>query len=284
MTETAQLGDDVAKAPRADQRALVTGGSTLEGRVALVTGGSKGIGRAISRSLAEAGASVAVNYAGDTEAAKRTVAEIENSGGRAMTARADKAHADEVRRMFAEVNDAFGVVDIVVDNAAVYSFQPFEDITEAEFHRQFDTNVLGSILVVQEYLRQVSPEGGSIIIISTAGITTNSPGLGLYTSTKSAQTTLTKVLANEVAARKIRVNAIAPGATNTEGARALNLIGSEMLDRFIAATPLGRLAGTPEDIGPVVVFLASDDAKWITGDVICTPQAGSAPTCSARNS
>jgi hypothetical protein len=141
MTETAQL-DDVACAPLAGRRALVTGGSTLEGRVALVTGGSKGIGRAISRSLAEAGASVVVNYAGDAEAAKRTVAEIENSGGRAMTAHADKAHADEVRRMFADVNDAFGVVDIVVDNAAVYSFQPFEDITEAEFHRQFDTTDL----------------------------------------------------------------------------------------------------------------------------------------------
>ncbi len=240
--------------------------NTLEGRVALVTGGSKGIGRAISRSLAEAGASVAVNYAGDAEAAKRTVVEIEDSGGRAMTARADKAHAEEVRRMFAEVNEAFGVVDIVVDNAAVYSFQPFEDITETEFRRQFDTNVLGSILV-QEYLRQVSPDGGSIIIISTAGITTNNPGSALYTSTKSAQTTLTKVLANEVSARKIRVNAIAPGATDTEGARALNLIGGDMLDRSIAATPLGRL-GTPEDIGPVAVFLASDDAKWITGDII----------------
>jgi 3-oxoacyl-[acyl-carrier protein] reductase len=265
MTETA-LGDDVAKAPLADRR-LATRGSTLEGRVALVTGGSKGIGRAISRSLAEAGASVAVNYAGDAEAAQRTVDEIQNSGGRAMKARADKAHADEVRRMFGDVNDAFGVVDIVVDNAGVYSFQPFEDITEAEFHRQFDTNVLGSILVVQEYLRQVSPDGGSIIIISTAGITSNRPGSALYTSTKSAQTTLTKVLANEVAARKIRVNAIAPGATDTEGARALNLIGSDMLDRLIAGTPLGRL-GTPEDIGPVVVFLASDDAKWITGDVI----------------
>jgi 3-oxoacyl-[acyl-carrier protein] reductase len=114
--------------------------NTLEGRVALVTGGSKGIGRAISRSLAEAGASIAVNYAGDAEAAKRTVAEIGDSGGRAMPARADKAHAEDVRRMFAEVNEAFGVVDIVVDNAAVYSFQPFEDITETEFRRQSDTN------------------------------------------------------------------------------------------------------------------------------------------------
>jgi len=177
--------------------------NTLEGRVALVTGGSKGIGRAISRSLAEAGASVAVKYAGDAEAAKRTVAEIEDSGGRAMPARADKAHAEDIRRMFAEVNEAFGVVDIVVDNAAVYSFQPFEDITETEFRRQSDTNVLGSILVIQQHLRQVSPHGGSIIIISTAGITTNNPGSALYTSTKSAQTTLARVLANEVAARKI---------------------------------------------------------------------------------
>jgi 3-oxoacyl-[acyl-carrier protein] reductase len=239
----------------------------LEGRVALVTGGSKGIGRAISRSLAEAGAMVAVNYAGDAEAAKRTVAEIEDSGGRAMTARADKSQAGEVRRMFAEVNEAFGVVDIVVDNAAVYSFQPFEDITETEFHRQFDINVLGSILVIQEYLGQVSPGGGSIIIISTAGISTNNPGSALYTSTKSAQTALTRVLASEVAARKIRVNAIAPGATDTEGARALGLIGGDMIGRVVAATPLGRL-GTPEDIGPIAVFLASDDAKWITGDVI----------------
>jgi 3-oxoacyl-[acyl-carrier protein] reductase len=241
--------------------------STLEGRIALVTGGSKGIGRAISKSLAEAGASVAVNYAGDAEAAKRTVAEIEESGGRAVAARANKSRAEEVRRMFAEVNEAFGVVDTVVDNAAVYSFQAFEDITEAEFRRQFHTNVLGSILVVQEYLRQVGPDGGSIITIVTAGITANNPGSALYTSTKSAQTTLTKVLANEVAARKIRVNAIAPGATDTEGARAQNLIRGDMVARLVAATPLGRL-GTPDDIGPIAVFLASDDAKWITGDVI----------------
>jgi NAD(P)-dependent dehydrogenase (short-subunit alcohol dehydrogenase family) len=241
--------------------------NTLEGRVALVTGGSKGIGRAISRSLAQAGASVAVNYAGDAEAAKQTVAEIEDSGGRAMTVRADKSHAEGVRRMFADVNEAFGAVDVVVDNAAVYSFQPFEDITETEFRRQFDTNVLGSILVIQEYLRQVSPGGGSIIIISTAGISTNSPGSALYTSTKAAQTTLTRVLASELAARKIRVNAIAPGATDTEGTRALNLTGGDMLGQIVAATPLGRL-GTPEDIGPIAAFLASDDAQWITGDVI----------------
>ncbi|HYZ55169.1 MAG TPA: glucose 1-dehydrogenase [Streptosporangiaceae bacterium] len=241
--------------------------NTLEGRVALVTGGSKGIGRAISRSLAEAGASVAVNYASDEEAAKRTVAEIQDSGGRAMTARADKSHAEEVRRMFAEVNEAFGVVDIVVDNAAVYTFQPFEDITETEFRRQFDINVLGSILVAQEYLRQVSPDGGSIISILTAGISTNYPRSALYTSTKSALMTLTRVLAKEVADRKIRVNAIAPGATDTEGARAVRQSGGSVDARLVAAIPLGR-RGTPEDIAPVAVFLASDDAKWITGDVI----------------
>ena len=241
--------------------------STLNGRVALVTGGTKGIGKAISTALASAGAAVGVNYVSDAGTAQLVVAEIEDAGGRAVAVQADKSRRADVERMFAEIGSALGPVDVLVNNAAVFSFQPVEDITEQEFHRQYSTNVLGPILTTQEFIRQVPAVGGSIINISTAGTAVNTPGSALYTSTKGALMVLTRVLANELAARGIRVNAIAPGATDTDGARALGLIGGDMVDRIVATTPLGRL-GHPDDIGPIAAFLASEDARWVTGDVI----------------
>jgi 3-oxoacyl-[acyl-carrier protein] reductase len=241
--------------------------SKLQGRVALVTGGAKGIGRAISVALASAGAAVGVNYATDSGAAERAVAEIADAGGRAIAVQGDQSRAADVERVFAEVADAFGPVDVLVNNAAVFSYQPVEDITEAEFRRQYDTNVLGPILTIQAFIKQVSPNGGSIINISSAGTAVRNPGSALYTSTKGALVILTQILAKELGGRHIRVNAIAPGATDTEGARALGVIDSERADRLMAATPFARL-GRPDDISPVAVFLASDDAYWITGDVI----------------
>ncbi|WP_413103024.1 SDR family NAD(P)-dependent oxidoreductase [Streptomyces sp. Inha503] len=239
----------------------------LNGRVALVTGGGKGIGRGISAALAAAGAAVAINYATDRRAAERTVADIVGSGGSAVAVAGDVGNPDDVERMFEQTGAALGPVDTLVNNAAFYSFQSFQDVTPSDFDRHYRTNVLGVFLTCQTFVKQVPGAGGSIVNISTSDISSNNPGSALYTSTKGALTTLTRVLANELGPRNIRVNAVAPGATDTEGARALGLINDENVARVAAATPLGRL-GQPDDIGPVVALLASQDAAWITGDVV----------------
>ncbi|MEV6603918.1 SDR family oxidoreductase [Kutzneria sp. NPDC051319] len=230
---------------------------SLHGRTVLITGGSKGIGRGIATAMAAAGARVVVNYGRDRPAADNVV---EALGGAAVAIRADVSKAADVRRLFAEA----GPVDVLVNNAAAFSFQPVEDVTEREFRRQYDTNVLGPLLTTQEFLKQAPETGGSIINVTTAGVSTNSPGGALYTSTKAALTTLTRIAAKEFGARGIRVNAIAPGATDTEGARGLGVLDAPGL---AARIPLGRV-GRPEDIAPVAVFLASDDARWITGEVV----------------
>jgi 3-oxoacyl-[acyl-carrier protein] reductase len=231
--------------------------TSLHHRTALITGGSKGIGRGIAVAMAAAGARVVVNYGHDRRAAEESVAAI---GDRAVAVQGDVSDAGDVRRMF----ETAGKVDVLVNNAGVFSFQPIEDVTEKEFRRQYDTNVLGPFLTIQEYLRQAPEHGGSIINVTTAGVATNSPGGALYTSTKAALTALTRIAAKEFGPRGIRVNAIAPGATETEGAAAIGALDSgEMAARSV----FGRV-GTPEDIGPVAVFLASDDARWITGEVV----------------
>ncbi|MDQ0785172.1 glucose 1-dehydrogenase [Streptomyces sp. B3I8] len=239
----------------------------LEGRVALVTGGGKGIGRGIASALAAGGAAVAVNYATDRTSADSAVAEIIKNGGKATPVAGDVGDPEDVERIFAEANAAFGPVDILVNNAAVYSFQPLEDITPSEFDRQYRTNVLGAFLTCQAFVKQVPGDGGSIVNIATSGISSNSPGSALHTSTKGAVTQLTRVLANELGARNIRVNAIAAGATDTEGSRAAGLINEESVTAVSRITPLGRL-GQPQDIGSAVALLASADAAWITGDVV----------------
>ncbi|MFE1963074.1 SDR family NAD(P)-dependent oxidoreductase [Streptomyces sp. NPDC059479] len=239
----------------------------LVSRTAVVTGGSKGIGRGIALALAAEGASVAIAYSRDDQAAKDAVAEIEGRGGRALAVRADVSRADQVGDLFARTAQEFGPVHILVNNAAVFSFQQLTEITQEEFHRQYGTNVLGPVLTMQAFAEQAPAEKATIINVTTSGIAHNNPGAALYTSTKSALTTMTRIAAKELAGRGIRVNALAPGATDTEGARSLGVIGSDMANELIASTPLGRL-GRPEDIGPVAAFLASDDAAWITGEVI----------------
>ncbi|MBV9582529.1 MAG: glucose 1-dehydrogenase [Chloroflexi bacterium] len=241
---------------------------TLHGRVAIVTGGARGIGRAISLAFASAGAAVGVNFATDATAAETVVSEIVSGGGRALAVRADQSRSDDVDRLFAEVTRAFGLVDVLVNNAGVFSFQPIEEVTEAEFHRLYATNVLGPIFTMQRFIAQAPARGGSIVNIASAGIAVRGPGSALYTSTKGALVTMTQVLAKELGSRQIRVNAIAPGATQTEGAREVGVTDdSDRYRRLLAATPLGRV-GHPEDISPVAVFLASDDARWITGDTL----------------
>lgn len=239
----------------------------LHGRTALVTGGGKGIGRGIATALAEAGAAVAVNYARDRAAAERTADAIVGRGGKAVAVAGDVGDPADVERLFEQAGAALGPLDTLVNNAATFSFQPFEEITPAEFERQYRTNVLGVFLTCQAFVRQLPGDGGSMVNIATSDISSNSPGSALYTSTKGAVTTLTKVLANELGPRNIRVNAVAPGATDTEGARDLGLLTDENVARAVAVTPLGRL-GQPADIGRVVAFLASAEAAWLTGEVL----------------
>ncbi len=238
----------------------------LQGKVAIVTGASKGIGAGIAKSLAAEGAAVVVNYASSKEGADRVVAAIEQQGGKALAVQGDVSKAADVKRLFAETKAAYGSLDVLVNNAAVFSFAPLEAIAEDEFHRQFNTNVLGTILTIQEAANHFGPEGGSVINISSIASTGRMPASAVYSATKSAVDTITRILAAELAPRKIRVNAVAPGATATEGAAAMDM-PQTMVDAMIASIPLGRV-GQPADIAQTVLFLASDESAWITGDRI----------------
>ena len=241
--------------------------SKLTGKIAVVTGASKGIGAGIAKALATAGASVVVNYASSKEGADRVVADIESRGGKALAVQADVAKSADVKRLFAETKRAFGKLDILVNNAGIFAFSPLEGITEEEFHREFDTNVLGLILATQSAVAAFGDGGGTVINIGTAGTRAPVAGGTLYLSTKGAVDVITRSLAKELGPRKIRVNQINPGGTETEGAHAAGIIGSPFEKLMIAGTPLGRM-GQPGDIGPVAVFLASDDAAWITGELL----------------
>jgi 3-oxoacyl-[acyl-carrier protein] reductase len=241
--------------------------ANLHDRVAIVTGASKGIGAAIAKALAQAGAKVVVNYASDRAGAEQVVAAIKAAGGHAVAVRADVAKSSDVRALFEETIRAFAQLDILVNNAGVYRFEPIESVTEEEFHRIFNTNVLGAVLTMQEAIRHFGQQGGNIINIASGGISSTEPMSSIYTASKGALVTLSSVLAKELGPRNIRVNVVAPGATETEGAHAIGVLGGPMVARLIAGTPLGRL-GQPEDIVGPVVFLASDDAHWVTGEVI----------------
>jgi 3-oxoacyl-[acyl-carrier protein] reductase len=232
-----------------------------------VTGASKGIGAGIARTLAAAGAAVVVNYASSKEGAERVVAEIRGKGGKAIAVQGDVAEAKEVQLLFEETKKAFGSLDLLVNNAGVYGFYPLEAVTEAEFHREFNINVLGTILATKEALKYFGPTGGSVINISSVAGEKAIPNSVIYSATKSAVNSITRVLAKELGARKIRVNAIAPGGVETEGVHEIGIIGSDAEKRMVAETPLGRL-GQPDDIARVAVFLASDSSGWLTGEII----------------
>ncbi len=239
--------------------------SKLQGKVAVVTGASKGIGAAIAKAYAAEGAAVVVNYASDRAGADRVVAEIEERQGRAIAVKGDVANKGDVERLFAVSMETYGRVDVVVNNAGVFAFQPLEDVTEAEFHRQFNINVLGSLLVAQQAAKYIGADGGAIVNVSSVISESPLPGSAIYSATKGAVDTLSEALALELAPRKIRVNTVAPGGVDTEGARAAGIPGSPLAADIIARTPLGRL-GQPDDIAKVAVFLASDDSAWLTGE------------------
>jgi 3-oxoacyl-[acyl-carrier protein] reductase len=239
----------------------------LQGKIAVVTGASKGIGAAIAKQLAADGASVVVNYATSREGAEKVMTEIGKTGGRAVAIGGSVAKEEDIAKLFADTQKAFGKVDILVNNAGVYGFGLLESITAEEYKRQYDTNVLGLLLTTKAALPLFPPEGGSVINISSVVSTLAPAGGSVYASTKGAVDTITKSLAKELAPRKIRVNSINPGFVITEGTHTAGFAGGAFEKDAIARTPLGR-AGQPEDIAPPVAFLASDDARWITGETI----------------
>jgi 3-oxoacyl-[acyl-carrier protein] reductase len=239
----------------------------LTRKVAVVTGSSKGIGAGIAKQLANEGAAVIVNYASSKEGADQVVDEISKGGGKAIAVQADVAKKTDIERLFAEAKKAFGRLDILVNNAGVYKFEPLEAVTEDEFHREFNTNVLGLILATQEAVKHFGAEGGSVINIGSSATDLTPPMSVIYTATKGAVDSITRVLAKELGPMKIRVNSINPGGVETEGFHALGVSGSDFEKQMIAQTPLGRI-GQPSDISPAAVFLASSDSAWITGEVL----------------
>ena len=239
----------------------------LAGKVALVTGASKGIGADIARKLAAEGASVIVNYASSRSGADKVVAEITEAGGKAVAVQADVSKEADVIRMYAEATQAFGRVHILVNNAGVYEFGPIEEVTEAHYRRMYDINVLGVLLTTREAVKQFGDDGGNIINIGSVAATAAPEQTSVYSSTKGALDTITLTLAKELGPRNIRVNSINPGMVVTEGTNSLGIIESEWAGQIAAQTPLRRL-GQPDDISLAVAFIASDDAKWVTGQTI----------------
>ena len=238
--------------------------SKLRGKVAIVTGASKGIGAAIAKSLAAAGASVVVNYASSKAGAETVVAEIGAAGGKAVAVRGDVSKAADAQAIVDAAITQFGRLDILVNNSGVYGFSPLESITEEDFHRHFNVNVLGLLLTTQAASKHLG-EGSSIINIGSVVTRITPPGSAVYTGTKGAVDAITGVLSRELGPRKIRVNALNPGMVETEGSHAAGFIGSDFEVDAISRTPLGRI-GQPNDIASIAVFLASDDSYWLTGE------------------
>ena len=241
--------------------------SKLTDKVAIVTGASKGIGASIAKHLAAEGAAVVVNYASGKADAERVVAEITSNGGKAVAVQASVARQGDIDRLFAETKKAFGRLDILVNNAGIYEFGPIEQVTEASFHKHFDTNVLGLILASKAAASHFDSTGGSIVNVSSLASTATPPNTSVYSATKGAVDAVTRSLAKELGPRNIRVNAVNPGVVNTEGFRAAGFEESDFRKEAEGRTPLGRI-GVPDDIAPAAVFLASSDSRWITGETL----------------
>jgi len=238
--------------------------SKLTGKVAVVTGASKGIGAAIARSLAAEGASVVVNYASSKTGAEAVVSAITAAGGKAVSVAGDVSKAADAQGIIDAAIETYGRLDILVNNSGVYEFSPIETITEEHFHRHFNVNVLGLLLVTQAAVKHLG-EGASIVNIGSVVTRITPPGSAVYTGTKGAVDAITGVLARELGPKKIRVNTVNPGMIETEGTRSGGFMGSDLETWAISQTPLGRI-GKPDDIASIVTFLASDDAGWLTGE------------------
>jgi 3-oxoacyl-[acyl-carrier protein] reductase len=242
--------------------------SKLENKVALVTGASKGIGASIAKHFAAEGAKVVVNYASSKAGADSVVKEITDNGGIAIAVQADVSKEADVTRLFEETRKAFGALDILVNNAVYQGYAPIEQVSVETFHQSFNVNVLGPVLTIQAALKMFGDKGGNIINISSGASKMPLPAASLYSASKAALDAITISLSKELGAKNVRINSVLPGATETEGAASAGVTpGSEYEKMFVANTPLGR-RGQPEDIAKAVVFLASDDAAWITGEQI----------------
>jgi 3-oxoacyl-[acyl-carrier protein] reductase len=241
-------------------------GKKLQGKVALVTGASKGIGAAIALELAAQGAAVAVNYSGSKAGADKIVEQIKAAGGKAIAVQANLADTESIGPLVARVTRDLGPITTLVNNAGIYDFSPIEGVTPEHFHKQFNLNVLGLILTTQAALTQFSPDGGSIINIGSVAAK-GVPAASVYSATKGAVDSVTLALSKELGPRNIRVNSLNPGMIETEGAHAAGIMGSDFEKKAAADTPLGRI-GQPDDVATVAAFLASDDSAWLTGQTI----------------
>jgi 3-oxoacyl-[acyl-carrier protein] reductase len=239
----------------------------LNGKVAIITGASKGIGATIAKTYAAEGASVVVNYASSKEGAEKVVNEIVTAGGKAIAVQGSVASATDVQRIFSETTKAFGKLDILVNNAGLYAFAGIDDITEESFHTMYNTNVLGTILTIQQAVKLFGDNGGTIINTGSVVSTLDMPTALVYSTTKYAVDGITRILAKELGPKKIRVNSINPGLIETEGTHTSGVIGGDAEKWHLSETPLSRV-GQPSDIAKVAVFLASDDSYWINGELI----------------
>ena len=239
----------------------------LEGKVAVVTGASKGIGASIARALADEGASVVVNYSSSKQGADRVVADISGRGGKAIAVQGDVSKQGDIERLFSEAEKAFGRLDILVNNAGVYEIAPLEEVTEDLFHKQFNLNVLGLLLTTKEAVKRMGPDGGSVINIGSMASSLRPANSTVYAATKAGVDAITGVLAKELGPRKIRVNSISPGMIETEGVHAAGFFGSDFQKMVETQSPLGRI-GQPDDIAPTAVYLASADSKYMTGETL----------------
>jgi 3-oxoacyl-[acyl-carrier protein] reductase len=240
--------------------------SKLAGKVAIVTGASKGIGAAIAKTLAKNGATIIVNYASSQAGAEQVVQSITAAGGKAAAVQADVSKTAGAQAIVSAAIAAFGRIDILVNNSGVYEFGPLATVSEMQFHKMFDINVLGLLLVTQAASAHLG-EGASIINIGSDVTAITPPQTAVYTASKGAVDAITGVLARELGPRKIRVNTVSPSLTETEGTHSAGMLASDFEASIIAQTPLGRL-GQPQDIADVVAFVASDDARWLTGERI----------------
>jgi len=242
-------------------------GKKLEGKVAVVTGASKGIGAGIAKALADEGAAVVVNYSSSKQGADRVVADISGRGGKAIAVQGDVSKQADIKRLFSEAQKAFGRIDILVNNAGFYEFAPLEEVTEDLFQKHFNLNVLGLLLTTKEAVKHMGSEGGSIINIGSVASSLRPPNSTLYTASKAGIDAITGVLAKELGPRGIRVNSINPGMIETEGVHAAGFVGSDFQKMVEAQAPLGRM-GQPDDIAPTAVYLASSDSKYMTGETL----------------